>query len=564
MIGAAGSPPPLPLPPQGEGRDLLPPQREGRGLIAARFFPPPGGREGRVGGPLENERSLFALLLGDWLESWRGIFARHGLLSQWAFIGTFTAVAALALGLLSHAAFANLSAQLGPRMPAYGMWMSPFLSFLAYGWFFLTTIWLGRTYRRRERVIPLLLSPLSFSDLAAYLMLRDTGLPLLLLSVLGLPFVVGGMAGAGAPAWAIAMAFPLWGLLMLSALAMANVAILLLFRILPAGWEGPMSFATANVLILMLPFLTHGLGHGAVPFYWPGLLATTALKAHSPWLALQAMAGLGAIFLALMVAVRVLTERTLHANWSKSEELVPSGLMGKVSFLAVGQGPMTSLILKDWMLTARAWGEAAIVVILLGVSMRLKADLGVPVVEFSGAPLLGAMIMAWAVVELLGFLGESHKEGPNTLVLTMSPLSVLGMVWAKFIAIALPRLALGEGALLIATMRGDLSTAHAVMGQAGLILMVCILSWLEVAQAFSASEDRLPGWLKLWDQFYDFWRLILIYPAVGLVCVIGTQVAAIAYDQGVSGFTGMIFGVIGVMACMAAMFCRVSVGRKLG
>jgi hypothetical protein len=334
--------------------------------------------------------------------------------------------------------------------------------------------------------------------------------------------------------------------------------------VLPAGWEGPLSFATANVLILMLPFLTHGLTSPWVPFYWPGLLAGMALKASSPWVMLQAVAGLGAVFFGLMGAVRVLTERCLHANWSKSEELVPSGLLGKVSFLEPGQHPMAALILKDWMLTGRAWGEALIIVLLLGVSFRLRSDMGIPSVEMQGAPLLGAMLMAWAMVELLGFLGESHKEGPTTLVLTMSPMSVLSMVWAKFAAIALPRLVLGEAALLITSAKGDLTTEHVLMGQAGLMMMVAMLSWLEVGQAFTGSEDQMPRWLSLWDKFYDFWRLIAVYPLVGLGCVVGTQVAAIAWDQGVSGFSGILIGGMGIGACVAAMFCRVIVRHKLG
>ncbi|MFN3432028.1 MAG: hypothetical protein ACK46X_19020, partial [Candidatus Sericytochromatia bacterium] len=108
---------------------------------------------------LTDLRELSSLLLSDWLESWRGVFPRHGLKEQWALIGVLSLLAALAMGGIAHQVFQGLQLVLGPRMPGVGAWAPPFLMTLAYGWFFLTTIWLGRTYRRRDRVIPLLLSP---------------------------------------------------------------------------------------------------------------------------------------------------------------------------------------------------------------------------------------------------------------------------------------------------------------------------------------------------------------------------------------------------------------------
>lgn len=509
-------------------------------------------------------RSLTELLLGDWLENWRGMFARHDRTRQWIFIAIFVMVAATITGGVSYSAFKTLVAYFGTRMPPIAAWAGPFMAVLAYGWFFLCTIWLSRTYRRRERVIPLLLSPLPFPHLATYLMLRDTGLLFLMLTVLAYPFMLGGLLAVGAPTSLVVLSLPLWLLTLGGALAMANGVILALFRLLPAGWEGPMSFATANVLILMLPFLTKGLWNPWVPFYWPGLLAKEVLKAAPGWPQVGAIALLATLTAGLFAIGVDLTRRCLHANWSKSEELVPSKFLGKLSFLAPGQHPMATVILKDWLMTSRAWGEVLIVLLLLGVAFRLRAEMGLPVVEMSGAPLLGALIMAWAMVELLAFLGESHKEGQTTLLLSLSPLSPKALVWAKFTSIALPRLLLGEFALLIASAKGDLVTPHVLIGQVGLITMVTILSWLEVPQAFQPSEGKLPGWLKVYDRFYDFWRLLLIYPAVGLLCVIGTQVAAYAWDQGVTGLTGVCLGVIGLVASLAAMFSGALVKRKLG
>lgn len=524
------------------------------GRATGHLYPPPSG---------EGHQEMASLLLGDWLESWRSAFPKHHLQRQWTWIALLSLVAAIAVGGLSFEAFRVVTAHLGARMPAVGVWGAPFLTTLAYGWFFLTTIWLGRTYRRRERIVPLLMSPLPFPHLAAYLMLRDTGLVGLLVTLLGFPFLMGGLLGVGADASAIALALPLWLLTMASALAMANATILILYRLLPAGWEGPLSFAAANVLILFMPMLTKGLGSHWVPFYWPGQMAAKVLAAAPGWPRLQALGGLAAMTAGFFLMVYALTRQCLHLNWSKSEEVVPSRFLGKLAFLHPGQMPAVSVVLKDWLLISRAWGEAVVLVILFGVIFRLRANMGLPMVEMTGAPLLGALLASWALVELLAFLGESQREGANTMLLAMSPMPVRTLVWAKFIAIAAPRLALGEVALLAASIQGRLLPHHALMGQLGLALMVSTLTWLEVPHAFEGDPARLGRWLDLWERFFRFWRLLVVYPAVGLFFVLATQVAAIAWDQHVTGMTGLCFGLMGIGVCLAAMLSGALCKRKL-
>ncbi|MNS19244.1 hypothetical protein D3C72_509560 [compost metagenome] len=512
---------------------------------------------------LTDLRELSSLLLSDWLESWRGVFPSHGLKEQWALIGVLSLLAALAMGGIAHQVFHGLHLVLGARMPGVGAWAPPFLMTLAYGWFFLTTIWLARTYRRRDRVIPLLLSPLPFPHLAAYMMLRDTGLVMLLVSLLGYPFLLGALLGVGADLSAIALSAPLWAATMVSALAMANATILILYRVLPAGWEGPLSFAAANVLVLMLPMLTKGLGSVWVPFYWPGAMAAKVMQALPGWPRLQAFSGLVAMTAGFLLMVHALTRHCLHANWSKSEELVPSKLLGRISFLYPGQSAWTTVLLKDWLLIARAWGEAMVLVILMGVVMRLRHNMGLPMLEVTGAPLLGAMLVAWTAVELLAFLGESQREGPATTLLALSPLGTRPLVWAKFVSIAVPRLLLGEAALLAATLQGHLAPHHAGMGQVGLLLMIATLTWLEVPHAFEGDPARLGRWLHMWERFFGFWRLLVVYPFVGLAFVLATQLAALAWDQGVSALTGMCFGGMGIAVCVSAMLCTALVRRKL-
>lgn len=512
---------------------------------------------------LTDFREFGALLLSDWLESWRGVFPSHGLKQQWLSIAVISLVASTLMGALSFTGFRTLEAVLGARMPDVGTWATPFLATLAYGWFFLTTIWLGRTYRRRERVIPLLLSPLPFPHLAAYLMLRDSGLIMLLVSLLGYPFLLGALLAVGADPSAIALSAPLWVLTMTAALAMANATILVLYRVLPAGWEGPLSFAAANVLILMLPMLTKGLHVAWMPFYWPGMMAAKVMQALPGLPRLQAFGGLCAMTAGFLLMVHALTRQCLHSNWSKSEEIVPSRFLGKIAFLFPGQGPMVSLILKDWLLISRAWGEVLILMILLGVVMRLRANMGLPILEMTGAPLLGAMLMAWMLVELLAFLGESQREGPNTLMLALSPLGGRRLVWAKFLAIAAPRLLLGEAALALAAFQGNLVLHHALMGQLGLLLMIATLTWLEVPHAFMGDESRLGRWLALWERFFGFWRLLVVYPLVGLIFVLATQLAALAWDQGVTALAGLCFGAMGLLVCAASLLCTVLVRRKL-
>jgi hypothetical protein len=507
---------------------------------------------------------FLALLLSDWLESWRAAFPRHGLARQWTLIALISLTAALGVGALSCSAFRAIAHHMGPRMPDAGVWLGPFLMTAAYGWFFLTTIWLGRTYRRRDRVVPLLLSPLPFPHLAAYLMLRDTGLVGLLVTILALPFLLGGLIGMGADGSAVALAVPLWCLTLAAALAMADVTILVLYRLLPAGWEGPLSFAAANVGVLLLPMLTGGLSSLAVPFYWPGLLAAKVLSAAPGWPRLQALGGLAAMTAGLLMMVVALTRTCVHANWSKSDELVPSPALGKLSLLKAGQGPVASVILKDWMLISRAWGESLVLVILVCVLMRLRANMGLPMLQVTGAPLLGTLLAAWALIEFVAFLGEGHREGPNTLLYALGPMGVRKLVWAKFVAIAVPRLLIGEAALAVALWQGKLGLIHAAIGQGGLILMVTTLTWLEVAHALDGDAGRLGRWLGLWARFFGFWRLLVVYPVVGLFCVLATQVAAIAWDQHVSGMTGLCFGLMGLGACAASMLSSAIVRRKLG
>lgn len=528
---------------------------------------PPGARRARAkaeNSALTDGREFFALLLSDWLESWRGVFPAHGLKQQWAWIAGLSLVAAGLMGALSFNGFRTLEAVLGPRMPEVGVWATPFLTTLAYGWFFLTTIWLGQTYRRRSRVIPLLLSPLPFPHLAAYMMLRDTGLVMLLVSLLGYPFLLGALLGVGADASAVWLSAPVWALTMAAALAMANATILVLYRVLPAGWEGPLSFAAANVLILLMPMLTKGLYVAWMPFYWPGLMAAKVMQAAPGMPRVQAFGGLCAMTAGFLLMVHALTRQCLHANWSKSEEIVPSRFLGKLAFLHPGQSAMASLILKDWLLISRAWGEVLILVVLAGVVMRLRHNMGLPVIEMTGAPLLGAMLMAWTLVELLAFLGESQREGPNTQLLALSPLGGRKLLWAKFVAIATPRLLLGEAVLLLATLKGGLLPHHAAMGQVGLCLMVVTLTWLEVPYALDGDASRLGRVLRAWDRFFGFWRLLIVYPLVGLIFVLATQLAAIAWDQHVSGLAGVCFGAMGLLACAAAWAGQHLASKKLG
>jgi hypothetical protein len=491
------------------------------------------------------------------------VFPTHQLRRQWIWIGMLSLLAAAVVGGLSFFGFQAIALHLGPKMPGIGAWGSPFLTTLAYGWFFLTTIWLGRTYRRRERVIPLLLSPLPFPQLAMYMMLRDTGLVGLLVTLLAFPFLLGGLLGVGADASAIALALPLWLLTMASAVAMANATILILYRVLPAGWEGPLSFAAANVLILFLPLLTQGLDSPWVPFYWPGLMAAKVLAAAPGWPRVQAIGGLMAMTAGFFMMVYALTRQCLHANWSKSEEVVPSRFLSKLAFLHPGQAAMASVILKDWLLISRAWGEAVVLILLFGVIFRLRANMGLPMIEMTGAPLLSALLASWALVELLAFLGESQREGANTMLLALSPLGSRPLIWAKFIAIAIPRLALGEVALVAASLQGRLAPHHALMGQLGLALMVATLTWLEVPHAFEGDPARLGRWLGLWERFFRFWRLLIVYPAVGIFFVLATQIAAIAWDQHVTAMTGLCFGAMGVGVCLAAILSGALCKRKL-
>jgi hypothetical protein len=167
------------------------------------------------------------------------------------------------------------------------------------------------------------------------------------------------------------------------------------------------------------------------------------------------------------------------------------------------------------------------------------------------------------LVELLAFLGDSQREGANTMLLAMSPMPRSRLLAAKFLAIAGPRLAIGEVALMAACLQGRLPIHHAAMGQVGLALMVMTLTWLEVPHAFEGDPARLGRWLGLWERFFRFWRLLVVYPFVGIVFVIATQIAAIAWDQHVSGMTGLCFGVLGVTACLSAMLCSALVGRKV-
>jgi hypothetical protein len=101
------------------------------------------------------------------------------------------------------------------------------------------------------------------------------------------------------------------------------------------------------------------------------------------------------------------------------------------------------------------------------------------------------------------------------------------------------------------------------MGQLGLALMVATLTWLEVPHAFEGDPARLGRWLGLWERFFRFWRLLIVYPAVGIFFVLATQIAAIAWDQHVSAMTGLCFGAMGVGVCLSAILSGALCKRKL-
>lgn len=510
--------------------------------------------------------ALGALLGAEWLEGWRRFAPRHDLRAMKA-VGLAIAMgAATGLGGASYWGFAAMRRLLGPEAPPLAVWLGPFLTIVSYGWIFLAVIWLSRTYRRRERLGPLLASPLPGRAIAAYLRYRDTGLPLALLTMLGLPFVLGGLLGAGAPALALVAAPFVWGAMLLGGLALAEALVVTLFRVLPAGFEGPFSFAAANVGMLILPAATHGLTDPRVPLYWPGAWAASALAGGRPELGVlllgaAALAGLGASWL---------SRRWIFATYSKVEGARHVSRPLARGLLKPGGSPLAALVAKDWALAMRAWGEAIVVLALFGLAWRVFGSpaglMGGPaasVPDAPGAAALSGLLVAWAVAEGMAFVGESFKEGPHTAWLAHSPAGARTLGLAKAIAIGYPRLIFGGLAYAAVALKGhaDWLTAFGALATA---CMIAGLACLEVPHAFEAPDPgRLPAWARAWDRFYGFWRLILVHPGLGLVSLGLMALGAAAAERGLWAIAAASALLLGAGALGAAGFAFALTRLKL-
>lgn len=485
--------------------------------------------------------AVFALLGAEWLDGWRRLAPRHDLRALGAAGGAVALFAATGLGGASYWGFTALRRLLGPEAPALAVWLAPFLTIVSYGWIFLAVIWLSRTYRRRERLGPLLTAPLPGRGLGLYMRFRDTGLPLALLTMLGLPFVAGGLLGAGAPLGSVAASPMVWGAMLLGGLAMAELVVVFLFRVLPAGFEGPFSFAAANVGMLILPAATHGLLDPRVPLYWPGALASAALaggRLDQAWLLL----GLAA---AASLAASRLCRRWIFETYSKVEGARHVKRSLGNGLLRPGRSPVAALVAKDWALAIRAWGEAIVVLALFGLAWRvfggpagLMGQSASPAPEVAGGAALSGLLVAWAVAEGLAFVGESFKEGPHTAWLAHSPAGSRTLGLAKAIAIGYPRLVFGGLAYGAVALRAHPGWLEA-FGALATLCMIAGLACLEVPHAFEPPDaSRMPGWARAWDRFYGFWRLIVVHPLGGVAALGLTALGAAAAGRGLWAIAG--------------------------